>query len=270
MTFAISNVSSLHEAREALHVSVSQIRAFLICPMKHRHTYILRTPPSHRACALAFGSAVHAAIAAFYERLRDEKAPLPIEDLHGRFDTEWEAQLAAGDVLFGDDEDAGSLRTAAHGMLAVFVSDGFQPREILGIEVPFSVPIPGREEQLVGAFDLVARDTDGRILIVEHKTAARRYSDDQLRYDLQPTAYVFAARELGLGGLEDVQVMYQVITKTKKPAVQLERVTRCSADVSDLRMTIDGVLGAVEAAAYWPVRGWACSACPYSYACSST
>jgi hypothetical protein len=43
------------------------------------------------------------------------------------------------------------------------------------------------EEQLVGTMDLLIRE-EGRVVIVEHKSAARRFTDDQLRYDLQPTA----------------------------------------------------------------------------------
>ena len=46
--------------------------------------------------------------------------------------------------------------------------------------------------------------------MVEHKTAARKYSDVQLRYDLQPTAYKIDARAMGLG---ETALRYQVLLK---------------------------------------------------------
>lgn len=49
--------------------------------------------------------------------------------------------------------------------------------------------------------------------VVGHKTSARRYTEDQLRFDLQPTAYQLAARALGLGG---VGLRFQVITEKRQ------------------------------------------------------
>jgi hypothetical protein len=69
------------------------------------------------------------------------------------------------------------------------------------------------EEQLVGTMDLLIRQ-EGRIVVVEHKSAARKHTEDQLRFDIQPTAYELAARESGLG---DVALRLQVVTKTKVP-----------------------------------------------------
>ena len=263
---SIANVYSLREARQALHVSVSQLKTFTLCARRFEHQYVLRTHPSHRAGALAFGSAIHAALAAFYQQLKDEREPMPTLELLQHFDTEWQAQLAAGDVLFGDKEDADTLRTTAHGMLTTFTEEGLRPNEILGIEVPFALELPGREEQLVGAFDLVAKDDDGAVLIIEHKTAARRWSQDQLRYDIQAAAYTWAAAELGLG---QVEVCYQLLLKTKTPAVENYRVQRGPADMDDLQATITGILRAVDAHAFWPTRGWQCAGCQFAYACTT-
>jgi hypothetical protein len=50
-----------------------------MCPKKYEFQYVLGTPPSHRAVALSFGSAVQHALALFYERLRDEGAKPPVQ-----------------------------------------------------------------------------------------------------------------------------------------------------------------------------------------------
>ena len=52
-------------------------------------------------------------------------------------------------------------------------------------------------------------------------------------------------------GLGDVEVVYQVVTKTKKPVVDVHRVDRREADIGELHRVVDGVL----AGAYWPSRG---------------
>ena len=266
MTVAISNVASLQQAREALHVSVSQIKTFLLCAERYRQIYVLRTPPAHRPSALAFGSAFHEALAAFYGELAENGNALPFSELSEIFGASWAGQLLREPaVLFGKKETAEGMLEKAHGMLAAFHEHGLRPAEVLGVEVPFSIPIPGREEQLVGAFDLVARDEEGGVLVVEHKSAARKWTDAQLRWDLQATAYTWAASELGLG---EVEVVYQIVTKTKKPAVDIRGVSRGESDIGELHRVVDGVLRAVEAGAFWPSRGWMCAQCAHASECA--
>ena len=259
----IANVVSLAEARERLHLSASQLRTYVNCSEQYRHRYVLRTPPSHRSSALAFGSAVHSALAAFYLEQQDTGDKLSTEDLRSVFDEVWQSQLEPGDVLFGDKEDAGTLRDKAGAMLAEFHEQGLVPDEVLGVEVPFALPSPGREEELVGAFDLVCR-YEGKTVVVEHKTAARKKSEDDLRYDLQGTVYAMAARELGF---PDAEVVYQVITKTKTPAVQLAPVVRNDSHLAELDLVIDNVLRGIEAGVFFPNRSWMCTGCPYQHVC---
>ena len=46
-------------------------------------------------------------------------------------------------------------------------------------------------------------------------------------WDLQPTGYQFAAKQMGLG---EVSVQYQVVTKTKTPALQVIDLERTVED----------------------------------------
>jgi len=70
-------------------------------------------------------------------------------------------------------------------MLKRFCDDGFVPDKVIAVEQPFSVEIHDpetgviQEEALVGAIDLVA-EHEGRTVIVEHKTAARRFAQGRL------------------------------------------------------------------------------------------
>ncbi len=126
----------------------------------------------------------------------------------------------------------------------------------MAVEKSFAVPIRDVEtgelfeEQLVGTIDLVLNE-DGQRVIVEHKTAAKKYGLDQLRFDIQPTAYKLAAREMALG---EVGLRYQVITKTKVPAIQIADVHRDDQDEDDFLRTVGGVLRAIDAGVSYPVR----------------
>jgi CRISPR/Cas system-associated exonuclease Cas4 (RecB family) len=107
---------------------------------------------------------------------------------------------------------------------------------------------------------------EGQRVVVEHKTAAKKYGLDQLRFDVQPTAYKLAAREMGMG---EVGLKFQIITKTKVPAIQIADVHRDHQDEDDLLRTVGGVLRAIDAGVSYPVRGWACRSCPWAHACNT-
>ena len=119
--------------------------------------------------------------------------------------------------------------------------------------------------KLVGAFDLVTETDDG-VMIWEHKTAARRYSKDQLRYDLQPSTYLYAARELGI---PDVRVQYQLLVKTKTPGIMLCDVDRGQPQVREMLETVCSVLDGIEAGVFFRQRGWACADCQFGYRCGA-
>jgi hypothetical protein len=145
-----------------------------------------------------------------------------------------------------------------------------QPTVLL-VEHPFAVPlydpITGEvlEEVLAGTLDLVV-DGRGRPLIVEHKTSSRRYSDDQLTYDLQMSGYKYAARQLPVG---DADLRFQILTKTKVPEVQLADVQRGPASVDVFLTTCIGVLHAVDQGIDYPLPSWQCRTCPFAYACGA-
>ena len=67
---------------------------------------------------------------------------------------------------------------------------------------------------------------------------------------------------------EQAGLRYQVVTKTKSPAVQIENVVRDTTDEDDFRRTALGILRAIDAGVSYPVRGWHCRGCPYQKACA--
>jgi len=261
---------SAGEAIPSPHVSFSSITTYLRCSRQHEHRYLLKTPPSHRSVSLAFGSAVHRALALFYaRRMRGLIEPIP-QELADEFSDAWTQELD-GDVpvLFDEGDSPGSLRDKGIAMLRVFHKDAPRPRKVIAVEEPFSVDLRDPESgevlpDLLGYVDAIVEDNSGRCRILEHKTAARRFSEDKLRFDLQPTAYHLAAKHMGLG---DAAVTFQVLLKQREPALELYDLSRTHQDHRDLIEVIAGVTRAVEAGAFYAVRDWWCRGCPYAGPC---
>ena len=72
--------------------------------------------------------------------------------------------------------------------------------------------------------------------------------------------------QLGWG---DVGLKFNVVTKTKLPAVQVEDLRRDDNDIEDFLRTAVGVLAAVDAGISFPIRGWACRGCQFKARCKA-
>src|SRR5258705_13197594 len=58
-------------------ISVSQVNAYLGCPLKYRFQYVDKIPRPWRVAAMAFGSSVHAAVEGFHK----ERLPHPTPEI---------------------------------------------------------------------------------------------------------------------------------------------------------------------------------------------
>jgi len=264
-------MNALAALRADKHISISAIGTYLRCPAQYAHRYISRTHPSHRAGALAFGTAIHTALALFYSCLMQGLREPSAEELATSFSDTWTRELEGNIPVLLDGKDTpDSARDKGVEMLKVFHEQAPRPHKVLGVEEPFSVevidPRTGTPfaERLVGVFDAVVQDENGAIRILEHKTAARRWSKTRLDHDLQVTGYTMAAP---LVGLPDAGVTLQVLLKTKSPALELYQPTRTDRDRADLLETISGVLCAIKVGALYPVRDWPCQGCPFAGPC---
>jgi len=156
-------------------------------------------------------------------------------------------------------------------MLDVFLARVPLPEQVHGVEVPFSLqlvhPVTGEihPRPLIGAIDAIVEER-GRPAVWELKTGKKKWSADQLDFDLQPTAYGIAVRSLGY---KDARLTLLVTTKGKTPDVQVEHLVRHRRDELELVETVFAVARAVDAGVDYPNRGWQCRSCPYAGACAS-
>jgi PD-(D/E)XK nuclease superfamily len=104
-------------------------------------------------------------------------------------------------------------------------------------------------------------------VVGEHKTAAKKWSKDQIKNDGQLSAYKLVARKLGLG---EVGLRLQVLTKTKKPKMIVENTDRTDRDEREFLETVVGVLRAIDAQVFFPIHNGMCGGCAFQRRCAST
>jgi len=254
---------------------VSQVKCWLRCPRQFELKYVRGLEPAFVPVNLAFGSAVHEALAAFYTEIKSTGKPLPPELVIDTFRAAW-AKAEEGRVPLQADEDegaAGLIVDKGVSLLCAFnqhAGEGHVPDVVEAVEMGFDVelhdPDTGEvlDERLVGTVDLLVQE-QGKRVVYEHKTSSKKYTHDQLDNDFQVTAYKLAARQLGLG---EVGLRFQVLVKTKAPVVQIAEVSRTAQSEDDFLRTVGGVLKAIDAGVSYPIRGWVCRSCPFAHGCS--
>jgi hypothetical protein len=221
---------------------------------------------------LAFGTAFHAGLAHHYGWMKAGETTPSLEDAKQRFVDSFN-QARSGPVPLQHDDDDGEtfelLEAKGLQMLDAALAHPLSQSKVLAVEQSFTVDLhhPDTGEvldiKLVGTVDLVIEEDDHRT-VVEHKSSARKYTADQLNFDVQPSAYAYAAGQLGWG---DVGLKFNVVTKTKLPAVQVEDLRRDDNDIEDFLRQAVGVLAAVDAGISFPIRGWACRGCQFKSRC---
>jgi CRISPR/Cas system-associated exonuclease Cas4 (RecB family) len=154
-------------------------------------------------------------------------------------------------------------------MLSAFMTRLPIPTKVVAVELAFELDLihPTTGEVLpvpfIGAIDAVVEE-DHRPVLVEIKTAKRRWSVDMIEFDLQPTVYRLAAAQRGY---VDPRVALVVTTKTRDPELQIERPVRTDVDTRELVETATSMLNAVRVGIDFRVRGWQCKTCPFAEVC---
>jgi CRISPR/Cas system-associated exonuclease Cas4 (RecB family) len=233
-----------HAERSALHVSVSQIKTYILCSKKFEYRYVLGADPEHMSPNLLIGSSVHKALEKYYCTVQ-AGAEVKESDIVQSYSEAFVRGAAEGPgVLLEEGQRLEDVEAVGLGLVRTFLAQAQVPRV---------------EEQLVGYIDAVVKEADGRVVLLEHKTAARAWSQDQLDYDLQVGIYQAAT------GADAVRL--QVLTKTKVPKLMLHDLVRSEQAQVEAVLVVCKVLVAIRAGAFWRNRGWQCKDCEYGQRC---
>lgn len=206
----------------------SRIKSYRACPRQHRNSYTLGYSPIREAPALAFGTATHSCLQAYWEARRVSSPMSP-------FDRAIAAIPANMDPF---------ARARLEAMLVAYTASWDNERvEVIFEEREFRLPLinpdtghPSKTFELAGKIDLMLRLEDGRVAIVEHKTrsgdaAAGSDYRDALVLDGQITQYFLGAESLGYA--PDVCIYDVLLKPNTRPALatphEVRRYTKTGA-----------------------------------------
>jgi putative RecB family exonuclease len=242
------------------HLSVSQVTLYLQCARKYRYRYVDEREPETRSPDLAFGSAVHSAIA-WWEEERKTNPTVTVESALRTFRADWQAESSVGPIAY-ERRSADEYRQLGASLVGLYIARLAERPPPVSVESRFEVPLRRADGSpldipLVGYLDQV-RDH----CVVELKTVSRRTAASN--WELQLAAYSYAYRETH-GVTPSVEVIELV--KTEEPALH---IVPAYVGPENERWFLEVAVEAFDAmrlGAFPPAPGWWCSTCEYRRAC---
>jgi len=235
------------------HLSPSQISMFLRCPKQWEFRYVkgIKIPPSG---AMVLGSAYHEGLAERFKYVLAHEEQPELEYALDMFDLSFE-RIKAEHIALEDEESLpfdeiewetkpGELKDMGVKLLTAY-EKGIAPHILpTSVEDKETLNIDGIP--LVTITDLTTPDR-----IIDHKVKGRRFSEDDLRQDIQATGYwVTKGKPLD----------FHVALKTRKPAIEIQRTSRTDDDAQNFYELVTKVWQAIQTGVFYPSPvGWHCN-----------
>jgi putative RecB family exonuclease len=253
------------------HISYSQISTYLQCPLKYRFNYIDRLKPEFTSASLAFGQAVHQAVASYFESaLRGEH--LTADNMTDIYRESWRG-CDGPPIKYDKGGSEDKFLQKASDILTLWHSNQDPTVEVLGVEEPFSVNLGEKADYpgnglppLVGYVDHILKMPDGNITLIDLKTAARKPSQTQADQTLQLTAYSLGAEELGFDP-DELTLRLDYLIKTAVPDLVTLETTRTEEDRRKFIKLLTRVWKGIETSIFYPNQSYLCGSCGYQTHC---
>jgi putative RecB family exonuclease len=269
---------ALRELKQELHISHSQIFVYLNCSLKYQFMYVEAIPPERLSIAFPFGSATHVCEEKYYRSLMDRNYLEPLNILEGLFADYLSQEIDHSTVSVIYKKEAPNKDSAIElgkRLLKVFYeSVDLTGMQIVGVELPLAATLytsegEATELNLIGVLDLLLRDQNGELLVVDNKTAAKAKSQSTVDEDMQFTAYSYLlATNKYVFPTADVNCRMDVLRKLKTPKMEYYFTVRTASDRKRFARIASMVLTAIESRIFMPQKSWMCSDCGYTNACS--
>jgi len=243
------------------HISVTQIKMFLRCPLQYKFRYIdkMKIPP---VGAIILGRSIHEGLEENYKQKKETKVDLSIDkvlEMYGSFfdragkkeEVNWKGELP------------GRIKDSGVGLIKVYqkeISPTIQP---ISVEEEFNLEFENVSYTLKGYLDLV----DHNKVIRETKTSKRSYPQNSASADIQLTAYNLAYKYLKK---EDPKALcFDVMVKNKTPKAQsIEAPARTEAELRRFLKLLGAITRAVKAGLFYPCENQQiCSWCGFRVIC---
>ena len=269
---------AMQQYQEQLHISHSQIFCYLACSLRYKFQYVEQRPKERISLALPFGKAIHSALERYYRFLKDDRTIVSLDLMETLFEESLTLELDNTEVpvIFKNEApDTDSAIQMGKALLNTFYDNiDLAGMEIVEIEFPLSAPIytdagEKTDINLVGFIDLLLKDADGNLLVVDNKTSKQKKSQDTVDDDLQMSAYSYLLAANGyVFPRAEVNCRFDVLRKLKTPKLEHYFTSRTAENRRRFAKIANSVLAGIDQRIFIPVKGWLCSDCSYADACS--
>jgi putative RecB family exonuclease len=243
------------------HLSYSQVNCYMTCGLQYKFKYVDQIEPAHTAAALAFGSGIHEAVAAYYQTILEGDYIRPDQ----MFDVYRDTWRGAEKVKFFKGDSESSLDEKAKQMLTVFHQSVNPDIQVVGVEEFFELPLGGLPV-FQGYIDLIEQSPDGHVVIADLKTSSKKLSDSNAHSSLQLTAYSAGAEAMGFDP-ENLSLRLDVLLKTKNPEM-IQHVSRRTADDRyRFIKLLYSVWNGIQQEVFFPRQDWSCGQCAWAKPC---
>ena len=257
---------TLAELRKKPHWSFSSLNGFLnICSLQWAFKYVYNIEPELTPVSLIFGTAFHKT-ASWIATLRQQSVYESTEEAQEIFSEAWKIECKASPNVEISTDEFNKLNATGRKMIDCF-SRKWMEDNIVAVGKAFSVPVKGSSKSLIGEIDLIVKSDNGSNVIIDWKTAERKWPEGKADKDLQATCFCYAYKKVYN---EDCLFRYDVITKAKEPTFTQYPTYRAQDDFNRLEQFIRMAERAVQAELFIPnEQSFYCSSCPYTSACKS-
>ena len=279
------------------YLSYSRISTYSDCSLKYYFGYIKKLPRGS-GTALEFGSAIHEALDKFHSEIKGKVNPGK-NFLINAFEASWEDKVMFSPAEITEAEVKTNIALGITLLNNYYnMNNGTEWfHQPIATEIAYKVPVidPYTKKQLtVGNINTDTGEVvetpmefyviidlmqiyNGDLLIIDHKTSSRKYSDHKINTDIQLTIYQYAIEYLLHNNLikidkeyKDIKVCFNVFHKVKAAYVKPYITTRNEEDVRRALIIAKHALQGISDEVFVPNFGsmW-CGNCDYKDACQT-
>lgn len=238
-------------------LSFSTVNSYINCPEQCMLDKIDHVQKKGVSANLVFGTSLHAAAEAYYRGLYLNRQ-FDINVLFKVFKLVWE-QTPEDQLIYAAKEKV-EMFEQGHRLLELLIEQE-KPHQILAIERPLSYQL-SNDLKVIGRPDLIYRDKDGWLTIVDLKSAARAYGLDER---FHATSQIFG---YALALPEPVKLRVKLFLKLKEPRIEDIILNPDDIDFNEWKGRFIGVKRAIENNIRYKNRSWMCKSCSYAYLCN--